>query len=80
MIGSLGIECQKFTFSHRVENTIASRSVKEKRGPLLKLLDKDALRKAKTLASENLVHIAGDRLRLTQLGRPLVDPIAAELI
>ena len=50
------------------------------RGIPLDLLDGEALAKAKTLASENLVHIAGERLHLTQLGRPLVDPIAAVLI
>jgi hypothetical protein len=38
------------------------------------------LEKAKNLASENLLHIGETRVHLTQLGRPLVDPIAAELI
>lgn len=46
----------------------------------LSLLDEASLEKANTLASENLLHIGDGRIRLTQLGRPLVDPIAAELI
>ncbi len=44
------------------------------------LLGNDSLGKAGTLASESLLRIEGGRLRLTALGRPLVDPIAAELI
>jgi oxygen-independent coproporphyrinogen-3 oxidase len=50
------------------------------KGISLDLLDADCLVKAKILASENLLHISETHLRLTQLGRPLVDPIAAELI
>ena len=46
----------------------------------LSLLDEVSLERANTLASEKLLHIGGGRIRLTQLGRPLVDPIAAELI
>jgi len=46
----------------------------------LNLLDSDALEKAHTLASENLLHISESHLALSALGRPLVDPIAAELI
>lgn len=46
----------------------------------LHLLDPQSLEKAHTLASENLLTITPDRLHLTALGRPLVDPIAAELI
>ena len=44
------------------------------------LLDGEAMVKAKSLAAESLIHLGEGRLRLTQLGRPLVDPIAAELI
>lgn len=50
------------------------------RGIPLGLLDAASLEKAKTLATENLLHIGETRLNLTALGRPLVDPIAAELI
>lgn len=46
----------------------------------LSLLGQESLGKAKTLASENLLTIGETNLRLTALGRPLVDPIAAELI
>jgi oxygen-independent coproporphyrinogen-3 oxidase len=50
------------------------------RGIPLSLLDSASLEKAENLASENLLHIGETRVHLTQLGRPLVDPIAAELI
>lgn len=46
----------------------------------LELLSECSLKKAFTLASENLLEIRSGRLSLTGLGRPLVDPIAAELI
>jgi oxygen-independent coproporphyrinogen III oxidase len=46
----------------------------------LELLDSQSREKAGNLASENLLTITGNRLHLTALGRPLVDPIAAELI
>jgi oxygen-independent coproporphyrinogen-3 oxidase len=46
----------------------------------LELLDSASLEKARTLATENLLKIRDTHLSLTQLGRPLVDPIAAELI
>lgn len=49
-------------------------------GISLELLDAQSLEKAKTFAAEKLLTITGDRLHLTTLGRPLVDPIAAELI
>lgn len=50
------------------------------KGIPLELLDVESLEKAKTLASENLLHLGETRLHLTALGRPLVDPIAADLI
>ena len=50
------------------------------RGIPLDLLDCASLERAKNLAAENLLHVGEGRLRLTRLGRPLVDPIAAELI
>jgi oxygen-independent coproporphyrinogen-3 oxidase len=46
----------------------------------LSLLDADSLEKARELASENLLSISETHLALSALGRPLVDPIAAELI
>ena len=50
------------------------------RGIPLDLLGTESLEKAKSLASENLLHLGEARLHLTAIGRPLVDPIAAELI
>ena len=50
------------------------------RGIPLDLLGTESLEKAKSLASENLLHLGESHLHLTALGRPLVDPIAAELI
>ena len=50
------------------------------RGIPLSLLDSASMEKAKNLAAESLLHINESRLHLTALGRPLVDPIAAELI
>jgi len=46
----------------------------------LELLGSTSLEKARTLATENLLKLGETHLALTQLGRPLVDPIAAELI
>lgn len=46
----------------------------------IELLGNTSLERAQTLASENLLRINDTHLFLTQLGRPLVDPIAAELI
>lgn len=46
----------------------------------LELLGTASLEKAQNLATENLLRISQTHLALTQLGRPLVDPIAAELI
>jgi oxygen-independent coproporphyrinogen-3 oxidase len=78
-IGNAIHETEALTPAQRRIELIAL-GLRTTRGIPLDLLDADALGKAKALVSENLVHIAGDRLRLTQLGRPLVDPIAAELI
>ncbi len=46
----------------------------------LELIGEASLEKAKALATENLLRMSESHLSLTQLGRPLVDPIAAELI
>ncbi|MGJ8643220.1 MAG: radical SAM family heme chaperone HemW [Luteolibacter sp.] len=46
----------------------------------IELLDSQSLEKAHTLSSESLLTISDTHLHLTALGRPLVDPIAAELI
>ncbi|MEP2775808.1 MAG: radical SAM family heme chaperone HemW [Luteolibacter sp.] len=46
----------------------------------LELLDPQSLEKARNLSSEKLLTLTESRLHLTALGRPLVDPIAAELI
>ena len=50
------------------------------KGIPLSLLDEASLAIANTLASENFLTLGETHLHLTQLGRPLVDPIAAELI
>lgn len=50
------------------------------RGISIDLLGPESLERAKTLASENLLSLGASHLHLTSLGRPLVDPIAAELI
>lgn len=50
------------------------------KGIPLELLDPPSLEKARTLSSERLLAITDTHLHLTALGRPLVDPIAAELI
>lgn len=50
------------------------------RGIPLELLGDVSLDKARTLASEHLLIITESHIALSQLGRPLVDPIAAELI
>ncbi len=50
------------------------------KGISLDLLGNESLQKARSLATENLLVIDQSHLSLTQLGRPLVDPIAAELI
>ncbi len=50
------------------------------KGIPLELLGNASLDKAHTLATENLLKLSETHLSLTQLGRPLVDPIAAELI
>jgi oxygen-independent coproporphyrinogen-3 oxidase len=50
------------------------------RGIPLELLSDASLKRARTLASEHLLKITTSHIALTQIGRPLVDPIAAELI
>lgn len=78
-IGNAINETESLTPAQRRIELI-SLGLRTTRGIPLELLDGEALGKAKNLASENLVHLEEERLRLTQLGRPLVDPIAAELI
>lgn len=78
-IGNAIHETESLTHTQRRIELIAL-GLRTTRGIPLDLLDVEAMGKANTLASENLVHIGEGRLRLTRLGRPLVDPIAAELI
>ena len=66
------------TVQRRIE--LVALGLRTTHGIPLSLLDSDSLEKANTLASENLLVIGETHLHLTQLGRPLVDPIAAELI
>jgi len=54
--------------------------LRTKKGIPLDLLDPESLTKAKTLLSEGLLRIGRTHVSLTRIGRPLVDPIAAELI
>lgn len=78
-IGNAIHETEALTPAQRRIELIAL-GLRTTRGIPLELLDAASLEKANTLASENLVHIGEGRLHLTRLGRPLVDPIAAELI
>jgi oxygen-independent coproporphyrinogen-3 oxidase len=78
-IGNAVHETETLTPAQRRIELIAL-GLRTTRGISLDLLDVEAMTKAETLAAENLIHIGGGRLRLTQLGRPLVDPIASELI
>ena len=78
-IGNAIHETEALTPAQRRIELIAL-GLRTTRGIPLDLLDSDSLGKAKTLASENLINIGKTHLHLTQLGRPLVDPIAAELI
>ncbi len=64
--------------SRRIE--LIALGLRTTRGIPLHLLDSEGLSKAKTLAAEQLLTLTASHLHLTQLGRPLVDPIAAELI
>lgn len=50
------------------------------KGIPLDLLGSESLERAKNLASEDLLSIDQTHVILTRIGRPLVDPIAAELI
>lgn len=78
-IGNAIHETEALTPAQRRIELIAL-GLRTARGIPLDLLDSASLQKAKTLAAENLLHIGETRLNLTALGRPLVDPIAAELI
>jgi len=78
-IGNAIHETETLTPAQRRIELIAL-GLRTMKGIPLFLLDEASLGKAKTLASENLLALGETHLRLTQLGRPLVDPIAAELI
>jgi len=78
-IGNAIHETEALTPAQRRIELIAL-GLRTTRGIPLELLDAASLEKANTLAAENLLNIGETRIHLTQLGRPLVDPIAAELI
>lgn len=78
-IGNAIHETETLTPAQRRIELIAL-GLRTTRGIPLDLLDGEALGKAKTLAAENLLRVGETHLNLTALGRPLVDPIAAELI
>jgi oxygen-independent coproporphyrinogen-3 oxidase len=78
-IGNAIHETEALTPAQRRIELIAL-GLRTTRGIPLELLDAEAMVKAKALAAENLLNIGETRIHLTQLGRPLVDPIAAELI
>lgn len=78
-IGNAIHETESLTPSQRRIELIAL-GLRTTKGIPLSLLDEASLEKANTLATENLLTLSETHLRLTQLGRPLVDPIAAELI
>ncbi|MBC7981216.1 MAG: radical SAM family heme chaperone HemW [Armatimonadetes bacterium] len=64
--------------SRRIE--LIAMGLRTTHGIPLAFLNRESLQRAKGLASENLLTIGPTHLHLTHLGRPLVDPIAAELI
>ena len=78
-IGNAIHETEALTPAQRRIELIAL-GLRTTRGIPLELLDAASLEKAKALAAESLLNIGETRIHLTQLGRPLVDPIAAELI
>jgi oxygen-independent coproporphyrinogen III oxidase len=78
-IGNAIHETETLTPAQRRIELIAL-GLRTTRGIPLELLDAASLEKAKALAAESLLNIGETRIHLTQLGRPLVDPIAAELI
>jgi len=78
-IGHAVSETEALTPTQRRIELIAL-GLRTTRGISIDLLEPESLERAKTLASENLLHVGETHLHLTTLGRPLVDPIAAELI
>lgn len=78
-IGTAIHESETLTLAQRRIEIIAL-GLRTTRGIPLELLGTESMEKAKTLATENLLTLGETHLRLTTLGRPLVDPIAAELI
>jgi oxygen-independent coproporphyrinogen-3 oxidase len=78
-LGNAIHETENLTAAQRRIELIAL-GLRTTRGIPLGILDNDTLAKARILASENLLRIGETHLQLTALGRPLVDPIAAELI
>lgn len=78
-IGHAIHETEKLTAAQRRIELIAL-GLRTTKGIPLNLLDSSSLEKARTLASEKLLTISDTHLHLTALGRPLVDPIAAEII
>jgi len=78
-IGNAIHETENLTPAQRRIELIAL-GLRTTKGIPLSLLDEASLGKANTLALERLLTLGETHLRLTQLGRPLVDPIAAELI
>ncbi len=78
-IGNAIHETETLTPAQRRIELIAL-GLRTTRGIPLELLDAASLEKAKALAAESLLRVGETHLNLTALGRPLVDPIAAELI
>lgn len=78
-IGNAIHETEKLSPAQRRIELIAL-GLRTTKGIPLDLLDTESLDKARTLAGEQLLVIGETHLHLTKLGRPLVDPIAAELI
>lgn len=78
-IGNAIHETEELTAAQRRTELIAL-GLRTTQGIPLELLEPESLARAEALAGENLLTIGKTHLYLTRIGRPLVDPIAVELI
>lgn len=78
-LGNAIHETEELTPTQRRIELIAL-GLRTTKGISTSILTPESLKKAQTLTSEGLLSISKNRLILTKTGRPLVDPISAELI